>query len=121
MLAYIIQRVAQSAIAIFTMSVLVFLAVYAIGDPAYILTDPQLGNEQAEALRKVLGLDRPLWEQYWIFITRALQGNLGKSFIYGIDAIDLIFLRRHKNIYWNITPHSAVKHKYNLCLGVHYA
>jgi len=93
MLAYIIQRVGESIISIFVMSVLVFLAVYAIGDPAYILTDPQLSNEHAEVLRKVLGLDRPLWEQYWIFITRAIQGNLGQSFIFGIDAIELIFLR----------------------------
>jgi peptide/nickel transport system permease protein len=93
LLAYIIQRLGQSVVALFAMSVLVFLAVFAIGDPAYLLVDPQASNEQVEAIRKVLGLDRPLWQQYWIFVTRALQGDLGQSFIFGIDAIDLIFLR----------------------------
>ena len=75
------------------MSLLVFTGVYAIGNPVDILINPQA--DQAEIAQTIarLGLDRPLWEQYWIFLKGAFSGDLGKSFAASIPAIELIFER----------------------------
>jgi peptide/nickel transport system permease protein len=72
------------------MSVLVFLGVYAIGNPIELLVNPQA--DEAEKLRATiaLGLDRPLHEQYFTFLRGALSGDLGRSFVYGVPALELI-------------------------------
>src|SRR3546814_10956658 len=72
------------------MAVLVFLGVYAIGNPIDILINPEADqNERAAAIAR-LGLDKPLWEQFFIFVKNALQGDLGRSFVYSTDALGLI-------------------------------
>ncbi len=93
MLNFTLRRLAQSAVTLFVMSLLVFTGVYAIGNPVDILINPQA--DQAEIAQTIarLGLDRPLWEQYWIFLKGALTGDLGKSFAASIPAIELIFER----------------------------
>ncbi len=93
MLTFILRRLGQSALALFVMSVLVFTGVYAIGNPVDILINPQA--DQAEIAQTIarLGLDRPLWEQYWTFLTGAVSGEFGKSFAASVPAIDLILDR----------------------------
>jgi peptide/nickel transport system permease protein len=78
---------------LWVMSVLVFVGVYAIGNPIDILINPEATpQEYAEAVR-ALGLDRPLWEQYGVFLVNALQGNLGNSFVFNEPALKLILQR----------------------------
>jgi peptide/nickel transport system permease protein len=90
MLGFIIQRFLQAAGVMAVMSVIVFCGVYAIGNPIDIVIPPEATQEiRAEAIRR-LGLDRPLYEQYFIFITNLLQGDLGRSFVYNIPVLDLI-------------------------------
>jgi peptide/nickel transport system permease protein len=93
MLDFTLRRLAQSAATLVVMSLLVFTGVYAIGNPVDILINPQA--DQAEIVQTIaqLGLDRPLWEQYWIFLQGAFSGDLGKSFAAGVPAIELIFER----------------------------
>ena len=93
MLNFTLRRLAQSAATLMVMSLLVFTGVYAIGNPVDILINPQA--DQAEIAQTIarLGLDRPLWEQYWIFLKGAFSGDLGKSFAASIPAIELIFER----------------------------
>ena len=93
MLVYILRRVAQSAFVLLVMSALVFLGVYAIGNPVDILINPQA--DQAEIARAVeaLGLDKPLVVQYWNFLTSAFSGELGRSFSSNVPAMDLILQR----------------------------
>jgi peptide/nickel transport system permease protein len=93
MLAHIVRRVAQSIAVLAAMSVLVFAAVYAVGNPVDILVNPQ--SDQADIARATaeLGLDRPLAEQYWRFLGRALRGDLGRSFAFNTPAIGLILER----------------------------
>ncbi len=64
------------------MSLLVFVGVYAIGNPVDILINPQADQAEIERAIAALGLDRPLWEQYLIFLKQALAGDLGSSFVY---------------------------------------
>ena len=93
MLVYIIRRLLQSVLVLFAMSLLVFLSVYAIGNPVDILINPQADQEEIDRAIRGLGLDKPLWEQYGIFLTQALVGDLGRSFAFNVPAIQLIFER----------------------------
>jgi peptide/nickel transport system permease protein len=93
MLAYVIRRLMQSALALFVMSVLVFVGVYAIGNPIDILINPQADQAEIERATKALGLDQPLWVQYWDFVRAAFAGDLGRSFSHNVPAVDLILQR----------------------------
>lgn len=90
MLQEVIRRMAQAAFVLVAMSVLVFLGVYAIGNPIELLVSPQA--DEAEKLRATLalGLDQPLWMQYLTFLRGALSGDLGRSFVFGLPALELI-------------------------------
>ena len=93
MLNAIAQRLAQSVLVLALMSLLVFAGVYAIGNPVEILIDPQADQNEIARATAALGLDRPLAEQYWIFVKDAATGSLGKSFTYNVPAIGLILER----------------------------
>ena len=93
MLVYVLRRVMQSVVVLFVMSLLVFIGVYAIGNPVDILINPQADQEDIERAIKGLGLDKPLWEQYLVFLQRAMTGDLGKSFAFNVPAIQLILER----------------------------
>ena len=93
MLAYVIRRLMQSALALFVMSVLVFVGVYAIGNPIDILINPQADQAEIERATKALGLDQPLWVQYGDFVRAAFAGDLGRSFSHNVPAVDLILQR----------------------------
>ncbi|GKX36092.1 MAG: ABC transporter permease [Rhizobiaceae bacterium MnEN-MB40S] len=93
MIAFIIQRVFQGAAVVLAMSLIVFVGVYAIGDPVEILINPDADQQTREAVRQSLGLDKPLWMQYLFFVKSALHGDLGTSFVFNIPAIQLILQR----------------------------
>ena len=93
MLALALRRLLQSLIVLFIMSALVFAGVYAIGNPIDILINPQADQAEIAAATAALGLDQPLWRQYWSFIAGTFAGDLGKSFSANIPAVQLIFER----------------------------
>jgi peptide/nickel transport system permease protein len=93
MTAYVLQRLIQSVIVLLAVSVVVFFAVYGIGDPIELLVSPQASAAEREALIRRLGLDLPVWQQYFTFIGNALKGDLGRSFVHGVPAIGLILAR----------------------------
>ena len=93
MTVFIIRRLFQSSMVIVAMSVIVFLAVNVIGNPVDILINPEFDQEELERAIKALGLDLPLWKQYLVFVKNALQGDFGKSFVFGQPALKLIVQR----------------------------
>lgn len=93
MLVFIIRRLLQSLLVLFVMSLLVFAGVYAVGNPVDILISPEATQADRAAVVSALGLDKPLWLQYVLFVQHAFSGDLGKSFAYNIPAIQLIFER----------------------------
>ena len=93
MLVFIIRRLLQSIVVLAVMSVLVFVGVYAIGNPVDILINPQADQEDIARAIKGLGLDKPLWQQYLVFLQRAGTGDLGNSFAFNVPAIQLILER----------------------------
>ena len=93
MLVYLLRRLGQSVFVIAAMAVLVFVGVYALGNPIDILISPDADQEEMAAAIARLGLDKPLWQQFLIFVKNALQGDLGRSFVYSTDALALILRR----------------------------
>ena len=93
MLAFAFRRLAQSAGVLFVMSALVFVGVYAIGNPVDILVNPQADQAEIARATAALGLDQPFWRQYWTFLAGAITGDLGKSFVANIPAVHLILER----------------------------
>jgi peptide/nickel transport system permease protein len=93
MLAFILRRLAQSALVLFVMSALVFAGVYAIGNPVDILINPQADQAEIARTTAALGLDKPLPLQYWTFLSNAVSGELGRSFASNVPAMDLILQR----------------------------
>jgi peptide/nickel transport system permease protein len=90
---FIIRRLIQSGGVILTMTVVVFLGVYAIGNPVDILIPDDATAAERDLAIQSLGLDKPLLTQYTTFLSNLLRGDLGTSFVYNIPSIDLILLR----------------------------
>jgi peptide/nickel transport system permease protein len=90
MLAYALRRLGQSVLVLLLMSLLVFLGVYAIGNPVELLVNPQADEVERLRATVALGLDKPLAEQYWVFLKGAASGDLGRSFVFNVPALGLI-------------------------------
>lgn len=93
MLSFILRRLLQSLMVLFVMSLLVFAGVYAIGNPVDILINPQADQAEIARATAALGLDLPLWQQYWYFLAGAVSGDLGRSFVSNVPALHLILER----------------------------
>jgi len=110
---YIARRVGYSLLSLFLLSVTIFLFVRVTGDPVSLLVEPGASPEDIENIRRQLGLDQPLWEQYWHFMASLAAGDLGQSFYYRVPVLDLYFQR---------LPHSlllaAVAMALSLLIGI---
>lgn len=93
MLGFIIQRLLQAAVVMLVISALVFVGVYAVGNPIDVLISPDVTQQIREAAIKAYGLDQPLWKQYFDFLRRLAVGDFGRSFIYNMPVLDLIASR----------------------------
>lgn len=93
MALFILRRLLQSLFVILAVSVVVFFAVYAVGDPIELLVSPEVGQAERAALVARLGLDLPIWQQYVHFLLNAMRGDLGTSFVHNMPAVELILQR----------------------------
>jgi len=80
MVAYIIRRLLLLAPVVLFVSFITFMLIHLVpGDPARVLLGEDSTPEALAALRQQLGLDRPLYEQYALWLNQAVHGNLGES------------------------------------------
>ncbi|EDP65328.1 binding-protein-dependent transport systems inner membrane component [alpha proteobacterium BAL199] len=93
MSGYIIQRCLQAVVVMFAMSVIVFVGVYAIGNPMDVLIPLDAPQDVRALIIARFGLDLPLWKQYLVFLGNVAQGDFGRSFVYAIPVLDLIVSR----------------------------
>lgn len=93
MAGFVLQRLFQAVIVVFAMSIIVFVGVYAIGNPIDVLIDPGADQATRAALIAQYGLDLPLWRQYANFLAGVATGDLGRSLIYNVPVVELIFSR----------------------------
>lgn len=93
MVSYLLRRLLQAALVMLVMSAIVFVGVFAIGNPVDILISPQATAIERENAIRALGLDLPVWQQYLSFLGNLLQGDVGRSFVFNISALKLILER----------------------------
>lgn len=93
MTVFLLRRLAQTALVLFVTSLLVFFGLYVVGNPVDILVNPVADEVERARAAAALGLDRPILEQYAVFVRSALSGNLGTSFVYGQSALAVIVQR----------------------------
>ena len=87
---FIVIRFFQAIIALFAVSIIVFGLARITGSPLDSLLSFESGPEQRALVEKYWGLDRPLPEQYFKFISNAVQGDFGTSFKWRLPVMDLI-------------------------------
>ncbi|WP_372424377.1 ABC transporter permease [Salinarimonas chemoclinalis] len=93
MVGFIARRLVQSLFVLFVMTLIVFFGVNVIGNPVYIFASSECNQACVNGIIADLGLDRPVWEQYFVFVGNALSGDLGNSFTFGVPAMSLIWER----------------------------
>jgi len=93
MITFLIRRIFQALIILFAMALLIFLAVYAVGNPVDALLSPDATQIERQATIEKLGLDKPLYLQFGLFLWNAVQGDLGTSFVYGMPATEVLLQR----------------------------
>jgi peptide/nickel transport system permease protein len=99
MKSYVVRQLVQLVVVIIGISILSFSILHVIGDPVLLLLPQNAGREEFERYRKLLGLDQPLWVQYWTFFTNAIQGDFGKSWYADTPAFRLVLERMPPTIY----------------------
>jgi peptide/nickel transport system permease protein len=96
---YLTRQLTQFVVVVVGISILSFAILHVIGDPVLLLLPQNAGQEEFERYRKLLGLDQPLWVQYWKFASRAVQGDFGKSWYADAPAFRLVLERMPPTIY----------------------
>jgi peptide/nickel transport system permease protein len=91
---YIIRRLVEIFLIFFVILTVLFLLFrLAPGDPVSRMVDPNLTPEDARRLIEQLGLDLPLWQQYFVYLKNFAAGYFGVSFHYGRPVLDIILDR----------------------------
>jgi len=92
-IGFLIQRLLQAAVVMILISALVFIGVFAVGNPIDVLISPDVTQQIRLDTIAAYGFDKPLWEQYWNFLDRLVHGNFGRSFVFNMPVLQLILSR----------------------------
>lgn len=91
MFAYAMRRLGLGVAIILVAMAILFSMIYLIpGDPASVALGPRATPEMIAELRSRMGLDQPVWVQFWNFTTSALQGNLGTEALSGRPVLTVV-------------------------------
>ncbi|HEX9820781.1 MAG TPA: ABC transporter permease [Methylomirabilota bacterium] len=93
------RQLVQLAVVIVGISMLSFSILHVVGDPVVLFVPEGAPKEEHERFRKLLGLDQPVYVQYWRFASRALQGDFGKSWYGDAPVFNLVLERMPPTIY----------------------
>lgn len=94
MFRFILRRVLEILITLFIITTLIFILFRLMpADPAAMVVSPRMTPELKEVLRARFGLDKPLWYQYYSYITNVLKGDFGTSFYWQGDVFDILKAR----------------------------
>ena len=81
--AYIRKRLILMIFVLFGVTVVIFGMVRVLpGDPAFLILGDRATDEKAAQLREILGLNKPIHEQYWMCLSFFVTGNMGQSLLY---------------------------------------
>ena len=95
MVALVLRIVLRSLVTLFLLTAVVFFALHLTGDPARIMLGDGADAKALAAFRAQWGLDKPLWEQFVIYLQKFLTLDMGRSYLTGLPVKD-VFL----NAFW---------------------
>jgi peptide/nickel transport system permease protein len=93
MLRFFLRRFAVAVLVALTVLTLAFMLTRLSGDLAISIAGPNATAEDVETIRRVYGLDRPVWVQYFDWLGRAVQGDFGESYFFRDRVANLIGAR----------------------------
>src|SRR5713226_9565094 len=95
MRVFFLRRLLQAVPLLLVISLLVFLLIHAApgGPLAIYLSNPNVRPQDIERLRRALGLDRPLWQQYVSWLSAFARGDWGYSFSNGRPVVERVLER----------------------------
>lgn len=120
MIPFLLRRLVQSIPTLLLSSILIFFVIQlAPGD--FLTTarlNPNISPEQVAALERNFGLDRPVWQQYLLWMGNMLRGDFGLSFQYQQPVLDVIW-PRIKNSLWLVLLNLAFFYAIAIPVGVY--
>ena len=100
---YLVRRLALAVVTLLAVSLIIFIMSRASGDPRHIMLDDYSTEEDWRRMGEVLGLDRPYYQQYFIFIGNAFRGDFGVSVKEGRPVTDVVLDRLPNTLYLGLT------------------
>lgn len=97
---YVLRRLLEAVPVLIAVTFIVFVSVRLVpGDPARTIAGPEAGDATVEAIRKDLGLDRPVLAQYVTFMARISTGDFGNSYYYKTPVLQEVLRRFPATLY----------------------
>ena len=91
MIKYIIRRILESIPTVIGVTIISFVLIHIVpGNPVRIMLGNHYTPLRAEELTRTLGLNKPVWEQYFIWLGNLVQGNFGFSYTYEKPVVSLM-------------------------------
>ena len=90
---YVLRRLLLGVITVIGVSIIVFFVARLSGDVARLYAPANATEEQLQAIRVKLGVDRPIPVQYYLFVKNALRGDFGTSITFGRPAMEIVLKR----------------------------
>lgn len=90
---YVIRRLLNALLTLFLITLLTFFFLAVAKDSARMMAGPEASEEDLVRIRSELGLDRPVYIQYTLWLGRALQGDFGQSYVGRTDALRMVLER----------------------------
>ncbi len=90
---FILRRLCEFAIALFLLSIVIFVIGRVSGDPCNLLLPDQAGEAEFNICREHLGLNKPVYVQYGIWLKDVLRGDFGRAYVTGQPVLELIMQR----------------------------
>lgn len=114
MLRFIVKRLGLAAFTLVGVSLVVFGILHiAPGDPAMVIAGPTASMEEVENIRESLGLNRPFLVQHGLYVSRVIQGDLGRSFVSNRPVAGEV-----KRTFWNTIELVAVAQVWSVAVAI---
>jgi len=91
--SFVLRRLFQSLVVVLLLSLVLFVGIWLIGNPVDVMISSEATEADRLAAIHSLGLDKPLWEQYLIFLGNAAHGDWGASFVYKVPVTEILMQR----------------------------
>ncbi|HEX7548415.1 MAG TPA: ABC transporter permease, partial [Candidatus Methylomirabilis sp.] len=90
---FLVYRLLRLLVALWCVVTVVFVVMRLSGDPVPLLLPPDAPIAEMERLRHDMGLDRPIYVQYGVFINQAVRGDFGRSIHFRTSAMQVVWER----------------------------